>query len=105
MPQRQLCPGYATRPGIFCFPGVVVPPRRGDGLLYTAEAAALVGRKPATIRSWRRRGRLKIQGLDEAGEPLHTPEAVRAAARLARENGLRTSGIDPARLCTTRPAA
>lgn len=73
-------------------------PRRGDGLLTTPEAARLVGVSPATIRSWRNRGHLVAQGLDERSRPLHTREAVRAAERRVRENGLGISGVDPRQL-------
>jgi DNA-binding transcriptional MerR regulator len=73
-------------------------PTRGDGMLNTPAAARLVGVKPATIRSWRKRGWLVAQGLDEHNRPLHTREAVRAAERRVRENGLRQSGIDPRQL-------
>jgi len=73
-------------------------PTRGDGMLRTPDAARLVGVKPATVRDWRRKGWLEPQGLDERGWPLHTPTAIRAAERIARENGLRTSGIDPRQL-------
>jgi hypothetical protein len=71
---------------------------RGDGLLSTAQSAQLVGVEPATIRSWRHRGWLARQGLDERGYPLHTRAAVRAAEKLVRENGLRTPVGDPRRL-------
>lgn len=67
-------------------------------MLTTAESGRLVGVSAATIRSWRSRGWLEPQGLDEQGRPLHTREAVRAAERLVRENGKRTSGIDPRQL-------
>lgn len=73
-------------------------PCRGDGLLKTAEAAELVGVEPVTIRRWRMLGYLVAQGFDERGYPLHSREAVRAAERLVRENGLRVSGIDPRQL-------
>jgi len=75
-----------------------VRPTRGDGLLDTAAAALLVGVRPVTIRQWRARGWLAPQGLDERGFPLHTREAVRAAEKRVRENGLKTSGIDPRQL-------
>lgn len=68
---------------------------RGDGLLTTTEAAQRVGVSPATIRSWRNRGWLAPQGLDERNRPLHSEEAVRAAELRVRANGLETSGIDP----------
>jgi hypothetical protein len=85
--------------GASLFPGVVVMrPARGDGYLSTPEAARLVGVKPVTIRQWRNRGWLVAQGLDERGYPLHSREAVRAAERRVRENGLAASGIDPRRL-------
>jgi DNA-binding transcriptional MerR regulator len=70
-------------------------PGRGDGLLTTAEAGCLAGVPAATVRKWRERGRIAPAGLDERGRPLYTREAVRAAERRVRENGLRTSGIDP----------
>jgi DNA-binding transcriptional MerR regulator len=73
-------------------------PSRGDGLLTTPEAARLIRVKPVTIRQWRKRGHLVPQGLDERGNPLHTPEAVRDAERRVRENGLQASGIDPRQL-------
>lgn len=70
-------------------------PCRGDGLLATAESAALVGVRPVTIRRWRMLGYLVPQGLDERGYPLHSREAVRAAEERVRENGLQASGVDP----------
>ena len=73
-------------------------PARADGYLTTPEAAALVGVKPVTIRQWRNRGWLVPQGLDERGYPVHSREAVRAAERRVRDNGLQTSGIDPRQL-------
>ncbi len=73
-------------------------PARADGFLSTAEAARLAGVRPVTIRQWRARGWLAVQGLDERGYPLHTREAVRAAERRVRENGITASGIDPRRL-------
>lgn len=73
-------------------------PGRGDGFLRTDEAARLVGVSAATIRSWRHRGWLEAQGLDERNRPLHTKEAVRAAERRVQENGMRTSRIDPRQL-------
>ena len=89
---------------------------RGDHLLSTAEAAALVGVSPATIRAWRRRPlnrddpdgplTLEPQGLDERGNPLHTGKAVRAAEKAVRASGLERGGYDPRRLRTaTRSAA
>lgn len=73
-------------------------PTRGDGFLTTAESARLVGVQPVTIRRWRMLNYLAPQGLDERGYPLHTREAVRAAERRVRENGLQASGIDPRQL-------
>jgi len=73
-------------------------PCRPDDFLTTGEAARLVGVSEVTIRQWRNRGRLATQGYDERGRHLHTREAVRAAEKLVRENGLRASGIDPRQL-------
>jgi Helix-turn-helix domain len=94
-------PGSAQRPGSFHMRGAgEMTPTRGDGYLTTAEAARLVGVKPPTIRSWRQKGYLAPQGLDERGHPLHTREAVRAADRIAQANGIVASGIDPRLLRT-----
>ena len=68
---------------------------RGDGLVTTPQAAAMVRRKPATIRSWVFRRHLAQRGLDEHGQPLYHPDDVAAAEKLVRANGLRTSGVDP----------
>lgn len=73
-------------------------PTRGDGLLTTPQAAQMVGVSPATIRSWRHRGWIQPHGLDERNRPLYTRENVREAERTVRQNGLRTSGVDPRRL-------
>lgn len=74
-------------------------PTRGDGLLTTAEAAALVGVAPATIRGWARRSakrqRLAPAGLDERGFPLYTRRSVIAAEKQVMLNGLRASGVNP----------
>jgi DNA-binding transcriptional MerR regulator len=67
-------------------------------MLSTAESAKLVGVQPVTIRRWRMLNYLVPQGLDERGYPLHSREAVRAAEKLVRDNGLQASGIDPRRL-------
>jgi uncharacterized protein YjcR len=66
-------------------------------MLSTNESALMLGVSPATIRSWRNRGWLAAQGLDERNRPMHTIEALRAAEKLVRSNGLATSGIDPRR--------
>lgn len=73
-------------------------PSRADGFLTTPEAARLVGVQPVTIRKWRRLGRIVEQGRDEKGYPLYTPQAVRDAEREVRENGIKSSGIDPRQL-------
>lgn len=82
----------------------VLRPARPDGFLTTADAAALVGVRPVTIRQWRARGWLEPQGLDERGHPLHTREAVQAAELAVRRRGIEVSGIDP-RLLRKRDAA
>lgn len=79
-------------------------PTRGDGFLTTQQSADAVGVSASTLRNWRSQGYLELQGLDERGRPLHTLEAVQAADRLAREAGLRASGIDPRRLRRRFPA-
>jgi len=75
-----------------------MPPVRADGYLTTAESAAFVGVSVNTIYTWRNRGHLVAQGLDERNRPLHTREALRDAERRVRENGLQASGIDPRQL-------
>lgn len=80
-------------------------PTRGDGLLYTDQLAAMLGRKPGTVYSWKSRGIIAPDGLDEQGRPLYRRETGREAERKARENGIRTSGIDPRQLCQPRRAA
>lgn len=77
---------------------VSVLPSRTDGMLNTEESGRLVGVPPHLIRKWRQRGWLQRQGLDERGRPLHTREAVRAAEKLVRENGIEKTGIDPRHL-------
>ena len=76
---------------------------RGDGMYTTPQLAKLLGVSPATIRSWRNRGWLATQGLDERGYPLHTADAGRAAEKLVCEHGMATSGVNPRRL-RGRPA-
>lgn len=86
------------RPGFHVSGAVIMRPGRGDGYLTTAESARLVGVSVNTIYSWRHRGYLVAQGLDERNRPLHTREAVRDAERRVREQGLQASGIDPRQL-------
>jgi DNA-binding transcriptional MerR regulator len=86
------------RPGLRLFRVVIMAPGRADGYLTTADAARLAGVSVNTIYTWRNRGHLVAQGLDERNRPLHTREAVRAAERRVRENGLQASGIDPRQL-------
>ena len=96
---RRSVPGAHPYARGFVISGVVIMrPGRGDGYLTTAEAARLVGVSVNTIYSWRNRGHLVAQGLDERGRPLHTREAVRAAEKRVRENGIQVSGIDPRQL-------
>lgn len=95
--QATNVPPVTTSPGGFVVFGVNVMPR-GDHFLTTEDAARMVGVSKSTIRQWRYRGWLAAQGLDERNRPLHTREAVRAAERRVRENGLRESGIDPRQL-------
>lgn len=68
---------------------------RGDGLVSTVQAAQMVRIKSATIRKWVQRGHLQPRGLDERGHPLYHPDDVAAAEKRVRDNGLRTSGVDP----------
>jgi transposase-like protein len=95
---RSSVPRARLRPGFRVSGAVIMRPGRGDGYLTTAEAARLIGVSVNTIYSWRNRGHLVAQGLDERNRPLHTREAVRDAERRVRENGLAASGIDPRQL-------
>lgn len=70
-------------------------PTHDRPLLTTNQAAERVGVKPWLIRKWRQRGLLEPAGLDEHGWPLYAEDAVIEAECQARENGLRTSGVDP----------
>jgi DNA-binding transcriptional MerR regulator len=70
-------------------------PTRGDGLMRTNEVARMLGVDPSTVSKWRERGRITPDGLDERNRPLYRRATARAAERLVRENGLRTSGVDP----------
>lgn len=98
LPKETYPPSALGARGFLISGVVTMRPGRGDGLLTTAEAAKLAGVSPATIRSWRNRGWLVAQGLDERGYPLHTREAVRAAEKLVRENGIGKTGVDPRQL-------
>lgn len=76
---------------------VFLTPAHWSGMLSVAEAAAMVRKKPGTIRQWLFRKRIFPDGLDERQRPLFKPETVRAAERLVRENGIRGNGWDPRR--------
>lgn len=82
-----------TRPG-----QVIVAPSRADGYLTTKEAALLVGVSPSTIAAWRNAGLLPSLPTGRGRERVHEAEAVRAAERKVRENGLAKGGYDPRRL-------
>jgi hypothetical protein len=95
-----------ARPGDFLYSGqVIMITAHPSGLLSTAESALLAGVKPPTIRQWRRLGHLAVQGLDERGYPMHSPEAVRDAERRVRENALAKGHFDPRRTRKTARAA
>lgn len=81
-------------------PGQVtsLAPSRADGYLTTREAAGLVGVSPSTIAAWRDAGLLPSLPGERGRERLHEPEAVRAAERKVRENGLAKGHCDPRRL-------
>jgi MerR HTH family regulatory protein len=82
--------------GHFAFSGAVsMLITRADGYITGPQAAQLAGVDPATIRKWRQRGHLEPRGLDERGFPLYHPDDVARADKRVRDNGLRTSGIDP----------
>jgi DNA-binding transcriptional MerR regulator len=57
-------------------------------LLTGPEAAALCGVATSTIRSWHRRGRLPVSGLDEQGRPMYRQlDVARAEAATRRRAG------------------
>ena len=86
-----------TPPGRLFSRGRVTPllPAHPSGLLNTRESATLAGVSPGAIRKWRSLRYLAPQGLDERGYPLHSAEAVRAAAKRVEEQGKAASGVDP----------
>ena len=71
-----------TRTGPPIRPTVALRSKDLDALLYGAEAAALVGVAPSTIRMWKMRGRLRP--VDRPGRPLFRVKDVLQAARRER---------------------
>ena len=97
---RRSVPGAHPCARGFVVSGVVIMrPGRGDGYLTTAEAARLVGVSVNTIYSWRNRGHLVAQGLDERGRPRYRLLDVAKA-----ENATRQRGEKMARRITRRDA-
>lgn len=80
-------------------------PTRGDGLLNTQQVARMLGRQPGTIYSWKSRGIISPDGLDERGRPLYRARTARDAEKEVRKNGIEASGIDPRTLLRSRPQA
>lgn len=68
---------------------------RGDGLVSGQQAAQIAGVSYSTWRSWVFRGHVRACGLDERGYRLYHPDDAAAAEKRVRDNGLRTSGVDP----------
>lgn len=59
-----------------------------DELLTPAQAADLCGVTPDAIWQWKRRGRIKPDGLDERGRPLYSQLTIaRAEAATRRRAG------------------
>lgn len=57
-------------------------------LLSGPQVATMCGVKPATVRSWNRRGLLKPAGLDTRGNPLFDKlDAAKAEAATAARAG------------------
>lgn len=54
-------------------------------LLTGPQVAKLCGVRPATVRSWKRRGLLTACGLDERGRPLFDQLAAAKAERATAE--------------------
>src|ERR1035441_9118295 len=65
--ERKCAPGVDVFP-----PGGSMRPVRGDGYLGTVQLAQMLGVAPATVRSWRYRGWIEPQGLDEYRRPPGT---------------------------------
>jgi DNA-binding transcriptional MerR regulator len=65
-----------------------------DELIATAQAAKRMRVKPATIRSWVRKGYLTAAGRTERGWSVYWDADVRRAEQKARKAALRTSGHD-----------
>lgn len=98
-PATRVPRGAQRAPGPQYFRGqvVILAPAHWSGMLSISEAAALVGRKPGTIRQWLFRKRIFPDGLDEHQRPLFKAETVRAAEALVRQNGIEGNGSDPRR--------
>ncbi|MDH6126752.1 MerR family transcriptional regulator [Kitasatospora sp. GP82] len=63
-----------------------------DELLTGPQAAALCKVDTATIRQWKRRGKLAPAGLDEKGRPMYRRLDIALAERSTRERAGRTYG-------------
>ena len=92
--------GFHALPPVTSPGQVIMVPARADGYLTTREAALLVGVSPSTIAAWRNAGLLPSLPSGRGRERVHEPEAVQAAERKVRENGLARGGYDPRRLRT-----
>jgi len=65
-----------------------------DGLVTASQAAKIMRVTPATIRSWVRKGYLKVVGLNDRGRAMYNHVDVARAEQKARQAALRTSGHD-----------
>ena len=90
---------------------IALAPAHWSGMLSITEAAAMLGRKPTTIRQWLHKARLKPgggwlkpDGLDEQYRPLFWPQTLRDAEAVVRQNGITGNGSDPRR-ARVKPAA
>ena len=68
--------------------------RADDELVTTAQAGERMRVKPATVRSWVRKGYLKVAGRTDRGWAVYWDRDVRRAEQEARKAALRTSGHD-----------
>jgi hypothetical protein len=90
--QQYTCDFITKGPTITVGPFGIPEEAAMDELLTGPQAAELCGVRPATVRSWRHRGLLAPDGLDERGRPLYTQLAIARAEKATRAKAGRAIG-------------